>query len=88
MINQGAGNRPITPNNNMTTTTFNKNYYAKVYGVDENGKRLNALVSLTVFRRLFGEFADKFLQKFDACGLDRKEFRLRSKSYKVTIYVR
>lgn len=72
----------------MTTKTFNANYYAKVYGVNENRERINTLVGLNRLRELFGEHADKFLAKFDECGADSKCFKLRSKSYKVTIYVR
>lgn len=72
----------------MTTKTFNRNYRAKVYGVSENGERINTLVSLTLFKTLFGEFAEKFLEKFDECGLDSKKFKLRSKTYYVTIYAR
>ncbi len=72
----------------MTTKVFNKNYYAKVYGVDENGRLINTLVGLGKLREMFGDFADKFLEKFDECGLDSKSFKLRSKSYKVTLYCR
>lgn len=72
----------------MTTREFNANYYAKVYGVNEEGKRINTLVGLGTLRKMFGEFADKFLEKFDECGLDKKQFKLRSKTYSVTFYVR
>lgn len=70
----------------MTTKYFNRNYLAKVYGVNENGERINTLVSLTKFREMFGEFADKFIENFANSGLDSKKFKLRSKTYYVTIY--
>lgn len=72
----------------MTTREFNKNIYAKVYGVNEQGERINTLVGLGTLRQMFGEFADKFLAKFYECGLDKKQFKLRSKTYSVTFYAR
>lgn len=70
----------------MTTTEFNKNIKAKVYGLDADGKRINTLVGLGTLQNLFGEFAEKFIENFYNSGLDKKQFKLRSKSYKVTLY--
>jgi len=73
--------------NKMTSAYFKRNYYAKVYG-ELSGKRVNTLVTLNRLVDLFGDFAFKFIDNFNESGLDRKQYKLRSKTYKVTIYAR
>ena len=73
-------------NATMTTKEFNRNIKAKVYGTDEQGKRINTLVGLNTLVALFGDFAYQFIEKFYESGLDKKQFKLRSKTYKVTLY--
>ena len=68
----------------MTTKEFNRNIKAKVYGTDAEGKRINTLVGLGTLVNMFGDFAYKFIENFYESGLDKKQFKLRSKTYKVT----
>ena len=70
----------------MTTKEFNRNIKAKVYGTDAEGKRINTLVGLGTLVNMFGDFAYMFIDNFYESGLDKKQFKLRSKTYKVTLY--
>lgn len=70
----------------MTSKEFNRNVKAKVYGTDANGNRINRLVGFATYMQMFGDFAPKFYEKFMSGGDDKRTFRLRSKTYRVTLY--
>lgn len=70
----------------MTSKEFNHNVKAKIYGKDADGRRINQLVGYATYCQLFGEFAPKFYHKFMDGTEEKHTFRLRSKSYRMTLY--
>ncbi len=49
---------------NYTVTEINRNWLIKVYGVDENGKRINKLVGVSGLLQLIGvDLAAKFIAR-------------------------
>lgn len=72
---------------NYTTTTINRNFLIKVYGVLENGERVNRLVGVLGLVEYIGqEFANKFLARAFACMDDKCVCKLR-RGLQVTFYV-
>lgn len=71
-----------------STTEINRNFLIKVYGRDDQGKRINCLVGVSGLIRLIGEkFADKFSVKAFNCKLDKFVAKLR-RGIKITFYYR
>lgn len=69
-----------------TTKEINANFRIKVYGKDENGKRINKLVGVSGLIKLIGEaFADKFSVKAFLCMADKFVAKLR-RGLKITFY--
>lgn len=75
----------------MTTTTYttaeiNLNFRIKVYGVDEQGNKLNTLVGVSGLINLIGEeLAGKFVDKAFGRGLDKFICKLR-RGIQITFY--
>ena len=73
---------------NYTTTFINRNFRIKVYGVDENGNRINKLVGVSGILALIGaELLNKFIARFLKAGLDKVVNKLR-RGIKVTLYAK
>jgi hypothetical protein len=54
----------MTTTLNYTTSEINQNFRIKVFGFNEQGKKINTLVGVDGLLRLFGvEFANKFLDR-------------------------
>ena len=71
----------------FTTTEINRNFKIKVFGGDENNKKINTLVGVSGLINLIGqEFADKFIRRAFNCLEDKCECKLR-RGIKVTFYV-
>lgn len=63
---------------NYTKTFINRNFRMKVYGVDENGNRINKLVGVDGLIALIGvELLNKFLDRALKAGLDKCVCKLR-----------
>lgn len=63
---------------NYTKTFINRNFRMKVYGVDENGNRINKLVGVACLIALIGvELLNKFLDRALKAGLDKCVCKLR-----------
>ena len=63
---------------NYTKTFINRNFRMKVYGVDENGNRINKLVGVAGLIALIGvELLNKFLDRALKAGLDKCVCTLR-----------
>lgn len=63
---------------NYTKTFINNNFRMKVYGVDENGNRVNKLVGVTGLIALIGiELFNKFIDRALNAGLDKVVCKLR-----------
>lgn len=63
---------------NYTKTFINRNFRMKVYGVDENGNRINKLVGVAGLIALIGvELLNKFLDRALKAGLDKCVCKLR-----------
>lgn len=63
---------------NYTKTFINRNFRMKVYGVDENGNRINKLVGVAGLIALIGvELLNKFLDRALKAGLDKCICKLR-----------
>lgn len=63
---------------NYTKTFINRNFRMKVYGVDENGSRINKLVGVAGLIALIGvELLNKFLDRALKAGLDKCVCKLR-----------
>ena len=57
---------------NYTKTFINSNFRMKVYGVDENGNRINKLVGVAGLIALIGiELFNKFIDRAINAGLDK-----------------
>lgn len=65
---------------------INKNFYIKVYGVDERGNKLDKLVGVAGILELIGyEFLNKFITRAFACKEDVCVCKLR-RGLKVSFY--
>ena len=63
---------------NYTKTFINRNFRMKVYGVDENGNRINKLVGVAGLIALIGiELLNKFIDRALKAGLDKCVCKLR-----------
>ena len=63
---------------NYTKTFINRNFRIKVYGVDENGNRINKLVGVAGLIALIGiELLNKFIDRALKAGLDKCVCKLR-----------
>lgn len=61
-----------------TKSFINKNFRLKVYGLDENGNRINKLVGVAGLIALIGvELLNKFLDRALKAGLDKCVCKLR-----------
>lgn len=69
-----------------TTKFINQNFRIKVYGIDENGNKINKLVGVAGIIALIGaELLNKFIFRFLKAGLDKVVNKLR-RGLKVTLY--
>lgn len=69
-----------------STGMINKNFKIKVYGVDNNGQRINKLVGVSGLITLIGiEFVNKFVTRAMNEGADATYCKLR-RGLKVTLY--
>lgn len=63
---------------NYTKKFINNNFRMKVYGVDENGNRINKLVGVAGLIALIGiELLNKFIDRALKAGLDKCVCKLR-----------
>lgn len=73
---------------NYTTSHINANYRIKVFGINNDGKKINTLVGVSGLLNLIGvEFANKFLAKAERSMEDACVCKLR-RGIKVTFYVK
>ena len=71
-----------------TTKFINENFRIKVYGRDENGKRINTLLGVSGIIRLIGvELFDKFIERALKCMQDVCVCKLR-RGLQVSLYVK
>ena len=71
-----------------TTEFINRNFRIKVYGRDENGKKINTLLGVSGIIRLIGiELFNKFIKRALKCMMDVCECKLR-RGLKVSLYVK
>lgn len=69
-----------------STTEINRNFRIKVYGIDENGNKINKLVGVAGLIALIGvEFLNKFLNRAFNCLQDVCVCKLR-RGLKVSFY--
>lgn len=70
-----------------TTTYINRNYLIKVYGFDNEGKRINKLLGVSGLIALVGvELANKFVTRAERDRLDKTVCKLR-RGLKVSLYI-
>ena len=75
-------------NLDFTTTWINENFRIKVYGRDEQGKRINTLLGVSGIIRLIGvELFNKFLKRAVKCMEDVCVCKLR-RGLQVSLYVK
>lgn len=75
-------------NSTFSTEFINKNFRIKVFGYDENGKKINTLMGVSGIIRLIGsELFYKFVQRALDCMQDSCACKLR-RGLKVTLYVK
>lgn len=75
-------------NTTFSTEFINKNFRIKVFGIDENGKKINTLMGVSGIIRLIGEeLFFKFVQRALDCMNDSCACKLR-RGLKVTLYVK
>ena len=75
-------------NQKFTTKFINQNFRIKVFGRDENGKKINTLVGVSGIIRLIGEeLFFKFVQRALDCMLDVCVCKLR-RGLQVSLYVK
>ena len=68
----------MNTNLKYTKRFINSNFRIKVYGYDENGKRINKLVGVAGLIALIGiEFINKFIDRALKAGLDKVVCKLR-----------
>mgnify|MGYP000767379619 FL=1 len=73
---------------NYTKTFINNNFRMKVYGVDENGNRVNKLVGVAGLIALIGiELFNKFIDRALNAGLDKVVCKLR-RGVAITFYAK
>lgn len=71
-----------------TTKFINENFRIKVYGRDENGKRINSLYGVSGIIKLIGvELFNKFVKRAMKCKLDVCVCKLR-RGLQVSLYVK
>ena len=71
----------------FTTTYINRNYLIKVYGIDNEGKRINKLVGVSGLLALIGvELANKFINRAERAAADCTVCKLR-RGLKVSLYL-
>jgi hypothetical protein len=74
--------------NKFTTKFINQNFRIKVFGYDENGKKINTLMGVSGIVRMIGEdLFYKFVQRALDCMEDSCACKLR-RGLKVTLYVK
>ena len=72
----------------FTSKFINQNFRIKVFGRDENGKKINTLVGVSGIIRLIGEeLFFKFVQRALDCMLDVCVCKLR-RGLQVSLYVK
>lgn len=72
---------------NYTVTEINRNFLIKVYGVDQEGNKVNKLVGVSGLLKLIGaDLAAKFITKAFARMLDKFTCKLR-RGLQITFYV-
>lgn len=73
---------------NYTKTFINSNFRMKVYGLDENGNRINKLVGVAGLIALIGiELFNKFVDRAVNAGLDKVVCKLR-RGLQVSFYAK
>ena len=78
----------MNTNLKYTKKFINQNFRMKVYGFDENGKRINKLVGVSGLIALIGiEFINKFIEKALNKGLDCCTCKLR-RGIQVSFYAK
>ena len=78
----------MTTNLKYTKRFINQNFRMKVYGYDENGKRINKLVGVAGLIALIGvEFINKFIDRALKAGLDKVVCKLR-RGLQVSFYAK
>jgi hypothetical protein len=71
-----------------TTKFINQNFRIKVYGRDENGKRINTLLGVSGIIRMIGvELLNKFIRRALECMQDVCVCKLR-RGLQVSLYVK
>ena len=71
-----------------STKFINQNFRIKVYGRDENGKKINTLLGVSGIIRLIGvELFNKFIQRALDCMLDVCVCKLR-RGLVISLYVK
>lgn len=71
-----------------STTFINQNFRIKVYGRDENGKRINTLLGVSGIIRMIGvELFNKFIRRALECMQDVCVCKLR-RGLQVSLYVK
>jgi hypothetical protein len=71
-----------------STKFINQNFRIKVYGRDENGKRINTLLGVSGIIRMIGvELFNKFIKRALDCMQDVCVCKLR-RGLKVSLYVK
>ncbi len=71
-----------------TTKFINQNFRIKVYGRDENGKRINTLLGVSGIIRMIGvELFNKFIRRALECMQDVCVCKLR-RGLQVSLYVK
>ena len=71
-----------------TTKFVNQNFRIKVYGRDENGKRINTLLGVSgIIRRIGVELFNKFIRRALECMQDVCVCKLR-RGLQVSLYVK
>lgn len=70
-----------------STSEINRNYRIKVYGLDENGNKVNKLVGVSGLLKLIGDIAlvNRLLKRAFDCMLDACICKLR-RGLKITFY--
>ena len=72
----------------FTTKFINANFRIKVFGRDENGKKINTLVGVSGILKLIGEeLFNKFIKRALKAGLDACRCALR-RGLVVTLYAK
>ena len=78
----------MNKNLKYTKRFINQNFRMKVYGYDENGKRINKLVGVAGLIALIGiEFINKFIDRALKAGLDKVICKLR-RGLQVSFYAK